>query len=43
MWLVSQLALDLSLILGGAVVHRCDKCTVLNAALAAEGMALAQK
>jgi hypothetical protein len=25
------------LILGAAAVHRCDKCTVLNLALAAEG------
>jgi hypothetical protein len=25
------------LILGGAAVHRCGNCTILNAALAAEG------
>ena len=29
--------------LGGAAVHRCDNCVFLNAALAAEGAALAQK
>jgi hypothetical protein len=31
----------LYLILGGAAVHRCSKCIVLNPALAAEGTALA--
>jgi len=31
----------LHLILGGAAVYRCGKCIVLNAALAAEGTALA--
>jgi hypothetical protein len=30
-------------ILGGAALQRCDNCIVLNAALAAEGAALAQK
>jgi hypothetical protein len=29
--------------LGGAALQRCDNCIVLNAALAAEGAALAQK
>ena len=33
----------LHLILGGAAVHRCDNCTFLNKALAAEGVAFAQK
>ena len=32
----------LHLILGGAAVHRCDKRTILNEALAAEGVAFAQ-
>jgi hypothetical protein len=31
----------LYLLLGGAAVHRCSKCIVLNPALAAEGTALA--
>lgn len=31
----------LYLILGGAAVYRCNKCIVLNPALAAEGVALA--
>jgi CBS-domain-containing membrane protein len=29
--------------LGGAAVHRCDICFVLNSALAAEGAALDQE
>src|ERR1019366_304724 len=32
----------LPLILGGATLQRCDNCTVLNAALAAEGTVLAR-
>ncbi|MGB9205955.1 MAG: hypothetical protein WCB94_18510, partial [Terriglobales bacterium] len=33
----------LDVTLGGAALQRCDNCIVLNAALAAEGAALAQK
>jgi hypothetical protein len=33
----------LPLILGGAAVHRCDDCFVLNQALAAEGATQAQE
>jgi hypothetical protein len=33
----------LQLILGGAAVYRCDNCSVLNPALAAEAAALGPK
>jgi hypothetical protein len=38
-----RVALMLHLILGGAAVHRCDNCIILNTALAAEGATVAQK